>query len=260
MRFLVGDAATGVPLPARRSMYAILASCVIHRADPAQVGRLVASAGDNGGLPGWARMAVVSALASVFDRDFRESMRPGTAVTSDQVAPLVASTDAGIRSAADNIIAGLRRSEGEVRSRSIARPLNKAEQRLYEAGRVTFQVCAACHQETGRGLPHVAPSLVESRWVIADPELAVRIILNGKEGTLGFPGAMPPIGGSLTNEQIAGVVTYIRNSWGLHAGAVDPVTVAKVRAQVSGRIAAWSDNLLERVEDNLKQMKFGRRP
>ena len=71
---------------------------------------------------------------------------------------------------------------------------------------------------------------------------------------------MPPIGGSFTNEQIAGVVTYIRNSWGLHAGAVDPATVAKVRVQVGGRIAAWSDNLLERVEDDLKQMKSAHRP
>ena len=75
-----------------------------------------------------------------------------------------------------------------------------------------------------------------------------------------FPGAMPPIGGSFTDEQIAGVVTYIRNTWGLHAGAVDPATVAKVRAQVGGRIAAWSDSLLERVEYDLDRMKSGHRP
>ena len=260
MRLLVGDAAAGAPLPARSSMYAILASSIVHRADPAEVGRLVASAGDDGGLPGWARTAVVSGLGSALDREFRESMRAGAALTSAEVAPLAQSADSGVRSAAVKIVSKLQEAEEEVRVRNRARPLSEAERRLYEAGRITFQVCASCHQEGGTGRPNVAPSLVDSHWVVADPELAIRIVLNGKEGTIGFPGAMPPIGGSYSDEQIAGVVTYIRNSWGLHAGAVDPATVAKVRIEVGGRIAAWDDNHLGRIEYNLKEMKSGHHP
>jgi mono/diheme cytochrome c family protein/glucose/arabinose dehydrogenase len=260
MRLLEADASAGAPTPARSSMYALLASSIVHRADPKEVGGLVASAGDDGGLPGWARQAVVAALGSALGREFRESMRAGSALTSAEVAPLAQSADAGVRSAAEAIVSKLREAEEETRLRNRARPLNGEELRLYEAGRITFQVCASCHQENGTGRPGVAPSLVDSHWVAADPGLAIRIVLNGKEGTLGFPGAMPPIGGSYSDEQIAGVVTYIRNSWGLHAGAVDPATVAKVRTEVGGRIAAWDDNHLGRIEYNLKELKAGHHP
>ena len=65
-------------------------------------------------------------------------------------------------------------------------------------------VCAGCHMPNGRGASGAGtyPSLVN------DPRLAVfshpvRVVLNGQK-------AMPPFGYSLTNEQIAAVVTYIR--------------------------------------------------
>jgi hypothetical protein len=80
------------------------------------------------------------------------------------------------------------------------------------------------------------------------PEIAIRIILCGKEGTPGFPGPMPPIGGTFSDDQIAEVLTYVRNSWGLHLGAVNNETVEKVRAAVGSRQAPWTDAELRRVE------------
>jgi hypothetical protein len=76
-------------------------------------------------------------------------------------------------------------------------------------------------------------------------------VINGKEGTPGFPGSMPAIGGSFTDDQIAGVLTYIRNSWGLHAGAVSLATVAKSRRENKGRLSDWTDPLLRALEFDL---------
>jgi mono/diheme cytochrome c family protein len=251
----IAEATDPAPLAPRRSVFALLSASIVHRAEPEEVARLVASAGDEGGLPEWARLAVLSGLERYLQREFRETMRAGAALTSAEVAPLGASSNPAVRAAALAVVSQLEQIEARVRARSIGRPLDAAEQRRYEAGRSAFQICAACHQESGTGRPNVAPSLVDSHWVAADPELAIRIVLNGKEGTLGFPGAMPPIGAALTDEQVAEVVTYIRNSWGLHAGAVSPETVGRVRAAVKGRLAAWSDKTLERVESELHELK-----
>jgi len=112
-------------------------------------------------------------------------------------------------------------------------------------------ICAACHQPTGTGLPHVAPSLVESHWVTGNPEVLARIVFNGKEGTPGFASSMPPVGGTFSDEQVAAVLTYIRNSWDLHEGAVPLGSVAKVRQEIAGRVGAWTDAQLARVSSQL---------
>jgi mono/diheme cytochrome c family protein len=129
--------------------------------------------------------------------------------------------------------------------------MTEEELKLYDEGKVTFQICAACHQTNGGGLANLAPSLVDSYWVSGNPEVIVRILLNGKEGTPGFPGSMPAIGASLSDEQIAGVLTYIRNSWGLHAGPVSIATVAKSRRDNGKRVADWTEELLRSLEMGL---------
>jgi mono/diheme cytochrome c family protein len=255
MRFLAAEATPTRPPPALRSMFALLSSSIVHRGDPAQIAQLASLAATGGGLPEWARLAIVAGFEGYSRPAFRRSMRSGVALTSAEVAPLKDSADAGVGAAGQKIFSGLERLEAAARARAAsARPLTAAETKLYEAGRITFQLCAACHQQNGGGLPNVAPSLVDSHWVVARPELPIRIVLDGKEGTLGFPGAMPPIGGTFSDEQIAGVLTYIRNSWGLHAGAVGVETVAKVRQQVKGRLAAWNDKDLTRVENELERL------
>jgi len=89
----------------------------------------------------------------------------------------------------------------------------------------------------------VAPSLIGSAFALAAPEIPLRILLNGKEGTVGL---MPPIGTALTDEQIAGVLTYIRREWGQTGSPVDPATVKAVRQVTAGRTRPWTnDELLE---------------
>jgi mono/diheme cytochrome c family protein len=122
-------------------------------------------------------------------------------------------------------------------------PLSPDEQRRFEAGReVYLNICQACHQPDGRGLEQVAPSLVGSRLALAAPEIPSRILLNGKEGSVGL---MPPIGSALSDDQIAGVLTYIRREWGQTGTPVDPATVKSIRALTAGRTRPWTDAELQ---------------
>ena len=109
-----------------------------------------------------------------------------------------------------------------------AAPLTPAQQQLLTAGQGVYtSLCIACHQEDGRGREKLAPSLVGSTLALAAPEIPIRILLNGKEGEIGL---MPPLGSSLSDEQIAGALTYVRRQWGNSASAVDPETVKQMRA------------------------------
>ena len=87
----------------------------------------------------------------------------------------------------------------------------------------------------------MAPSLVGSTLALASPDIPARILLNGKEGPIGL---MPPIGSVLSDEQIAGVLTYIRREWGQPGSAVDPATIKSVRELTAGRTRPWTNDEL----------------
>jgi len=193
-------------------------------------------------------LALLSGLDPLLSPDFRRSVGATRMTKTADLEPLLASPDQEIRVDAQRLTEGLAKAEQARRDAARFVPLSDSETARYEAGKLTFQICAGCHQSTGTGLGHVAPSLVDSHWVSSYPEIAIRIILCGKEGTPGFPGPMPPIGGTFSDDQIAEVLTYVRNSWGLHLGAVNNETVEKVRAAVGSRQAPWTDAELRRVE------------
>jgi mono/diheme cytochrome c family protein len=124
------------------------------------------------------------------------------------------------------------------------RPLTAEEQARYAAGQQQFTVtCQGCHQANGQGLPGVAKSLVGSRWALSLPPQVIRIVLHGKEGEM----LMPPVGGSLSDEQLANVLTYVRRSWGNTGSAIAPGDVQEVRGATMGRSKAWTEAELESI-------------
>jgi mono/diheme cytochrome c family protein/glucose/arabinose dehydrogenase len=129
-------------------------------------------------------------------------------------------------------------------------PLTLEQQKRYAQGQEVYNnLCVACHQPDGQGREKIAPSLVSSRYVIAaDAGIPTRIVLAGKEGAVGL---MPPLGASLTDEQIAGVLTYIRREWGHTASAVAPADVKEVRGMTASRTRPWT-------EDEISRMTAGR--
>jgi len=70
----------------------------------------------------------------------------------------------------------------------------------------------------------------------------IRILLGGKEGPIGL---MPPLGGALSDEQIASVLTYIRREWGNTAPPVAPEDVLEIRGLTKTRTKPWSDAELQ---------------
>jgi mono/diheme cytochrome c family protein len=123
-----------------------------------------------------------------------------------------------------------------------AAPLTAAEQQRFTEGEAVYKsLCVACHQANGEGLEKVGAPLAGSQFVNGPGHVAIRILLNGKEGPVGL---MPPLGTTLSDDQIAGVLTYVRRSWGNQGSAVDPAGVAGVRKDTTGRTRPWTEKEL----------------
>lgn len=126
-----------------------------------------------------------------------------------------------------------------------AAPLTMDEQRRFDAGREVYAtICQACHQPDGRGQDKLAPSLIGSAMTLGPSDITARILLQGKEGGVGL---MPPVGGVLTDAQLADVLTYVRRAWGQSAAPVDAATVATVRARTKERTRPWTDDELRKL-------------
>ncbi len=130
------------------------------------------------------------------------------------------------------------------------RVLTAAEQRRFDAGREVYKnICQACHQPDGRGQGVLAPSLTDGAFTLGPPGIAARILLQGKEGAFGL---MPPIGSTLSDEQIASVLTYIRREWGQAGTPVDAAIVKAVRTQTADRVRPWTEDELRKLAGALR--------
>ena len=99
---------------------------------------------------------------------------------------------------------------------------------------VYARACIACHEADGSGAPRIYPPLPGNANLQSDdPSSTLRIILDGAQ-TVTTPrapntGSMPAYARELSDQQIADVANYIRNSWGNAASLVTPAQVAKAR-------------------------------
>jgi mono/diheme cytochrome c family protein/glucose/arabinose dehydrogenase len=97
--------------------------------------------------------------------------------------------------------------------------------------------CGICHQRNGKGLPSSGfPPLAGTDWVNGDKDRLIKLTLNGLYGPITvneqtYPGQVPmtPFGGLLDDEEIASVLTYVRNAFGNQGDPISPDEVQKVR-------------------------------
>jgi mono/diheme cytochrome c family protein len=98
---------------------------------------------------------------------------------------------------------------------------------------VYLEQCLACHQVDGLGVQGMNPPLSKTKFVLGDKPALVKIVLNGMTGVdVGgedYHGVMAPHP-DLTDQQIADVLTYVRNSFGNKASAVTAAQVKAIRA------------------------------
>ena len=94
--------------------------------------------------------------------------------------------------------------------------------------------CAQCHGEDGRGVPAAYPALAGSRAVTMDPPAnLVHVVLQGgfPPSTTGNPRpfGMPPFATVLSNQDVADLLTFVRNDWGNRAAEVTTLEVSRYR-------------------------------
>jgi cytochrome c2 len=119
----------------------------------------------------------------------------------------------------------------------------------YDRGKEIYEMsCFSCHGKDGLGLLDMGPPLANSDWVSGSPDIISKIILKGMEGEITVSGkkytpkvSMMPFEAIMTDEQIADVSTYIRNSWDNKASPVDEKSVHRVRAETSKRTTRYQE-------------------
>ncbi len=122
---------------------------------------------------------------------------------------------------------------------------------LFTLGRTLFSkegYCVTCHQADGGGLPPSGfPPLRNTKWVNGNSERLIKIVLKGLMGEIDvngtkYPGDVPmtPYGGMMNDREVAGVLTYVRNSFGNSSSAIQPEEVKAVREKIKAKTDFYS--------------------
>ena len=146
----------------------------------------------------------------------------------------------------------------EEKSYGPTRKLTAEETKIYQLGKSVYTRdahCATCHQASGLGVPNIYPPLAKSEWLTND-ELLIKIALKGVWGKMKVNGVeydpskgVPPMtafGGMLNDDEMAAVLSYVRQSFSNDGAFVSPETVKKVRDATKDRLNFYTgDELLE---------------
>ena len=119
--------------------------------------------------------------------------------------------------------------------------------------------CNGCHGSDAKGNGSTFPTLVGSTWVLGETERFAMVILNGLEGPVSDGktyGVMPPQGIGMGAEDLAGVMTYIRNNFGTSKGDVVTTEMAKAALDASAarKNAGRSVTAAELTADHVKDL------
>ncbi|WP_265242788.1 PVC-type heme-binding CxxCH protein [Muriicola sp. Z0-33] len=135
--------------------------------------------------------------------------------------------------------------------------LEGSEEELFVKGEEIYNregYCVTCHQPDGKGLSASQfPPLAGVEWVTGNEERLIKLTLNGLMGPLElkgktYPGQVPmtPFGGILNDEEIAAVLTFVRNAFGNKASAISPEKVKEIREKTKDKQGFYSpDELLK---------------
>jgi mono/diheme cytochrome c family protein len=145
---------------------------------------------------------------------------------------------------------------------SIAKPLppKPALDAYMALGKKVFEAkCIVCHGPAAKGDGLGFPSLVGSAWANGATERFAMIILNGLQGPVSngrIYGLMPPQGIGMTPEELAGIMTYVRNHFGNTTGDIITVEMATAAMQISStrKNAGQAVTTLELTADHLKPL------
>lgn len=112
--------------------------------------------------------------------------------------------------------------------------------------------CISCHQADGMGLTATnVPPLTKSEWVLEDEKRLIKLTLKGLSGRISvngkfYRGNVPMMGYEklLNDQELAAVLTYVRNAFGNKASPVSPTTVKSIRAEESDKTDHYTQQTL----------------
>ena len=145
----------------------------------------------------------------------------------------------------------------EASEKILASHLKGDDLEVFAKGKKIYETegyCITCHQEAGTGLQKAGyPTLVGQEWVLGDEERLIKLALHGLYGPMNimgnhYEGQVPMMAfkGLLKDDEIAAVLTYVRNSFGNKASVIDPNKVKEVRAATMDRNSFYTpDELLK---------------
>ena len=113
-------------------------------------------------------------------------------------------------------------------------PAKRTQAERIELGKAVYAAnCAACHQPDGKGIPAAFPPLASSDYLMADVDRSIDVVLKGLTGKITVNGApydsvMPAV--ALNDDQIANVLTYVRNSFGNQGAMIEAAAVSARRS------------------------------
>jgi mono/diheme cytochrome c family protein len=227
---------------------ALAAQGVLKSADPSHIEHVFTMAADHA-TPAWVRGAILEGTQRFLPKSPEGKTLLGSLPAEPKpLLTLAAEKDSAEGKRATTLLASLKWPGKPGLKTAAVAELTPAQKALFEKGRAQFaMVCAACHQPSGQGLAGLAPPLVNSRWVLGDERVLARIVLCGKvEDNFIMPSMRV-----FDDETLAGVLTFIRRSWGHEAGPVEVSVVAQARAAVAGREEPWSNSDLTELQQEL---------
>ena len=117
--------------------------------------------------------------------------------------------------------------------------LTKNDQKLFDEGKALYYgaaACFSCHGNEGQGMPDLGPPLAKSEWVTGDHRILSSIMLVGMQGKITVnkkkynpPLVMPGLAAAFKDKQFAAIATFVRNSWGNKAKAVQEKEIKATR-------------------------------
>ena len=119
----------------------------------------------------------------------------------------------------------------------------------HDRGKKVFSAnCQTCHQANGLGVPGQYPPLAGSEFTNGGSRRMGMIVLKGLQGPVKVKGqqfgsaVMQPWDKTLTDKQIADVMTYERSDWGNSASAVTPEQIAALRKELASHPESFTEH------------------
>ena len=126
----------------------------------------------------------------------------------------------------------------------------KAATKKYPQGALIYNsTCATCHGKDGYGIESLAPTLNKSDWVTGNKNKLIATVLFGLTGPITVNGITPDVTGDMpgvgqnrefSDDDIAQVISFIRNAWSNNATSVDVEDIIKIRNQFKYREKAFT--------------------